>query len=108
MTQFGLVLIVSALMIASARNVAEQANTPDPLDPLGFMIGKWEGTAEGKPGKSTVRREYSRALRSKFIRAVHWSEYPPQEKTRQERSTRMRDSSASIERAAGWSYASFT
>jgi hypothetical protein len=69
----GVVAVVASVL-------TQQAAAPDALARLAFLIGKWEGTAEGKPGKSTVRREYTRALRSRFIRAVHWSEYPPQEK----------------------------
>ena len=77
----GVVMVtVAALLLASAGGTAQRADAPDHLARLGFLIGRWEGTAEGKPGKSTVRREYARALRSRFIRATHWSEYPPQEK----------------------------
>jgi THAP4-like, heme-binding beta-barrel domain len=74
------VSVVAVLLLTTPSVIAQQPGAPDPLDRLGFMIGKWEGTGEGKPGRSVVRREYSRALRSKFIRAVHWSEYPPQER----------------------------
>jgi hypothetical protein len=75
-----IVSVVTALLLGSAIGSAQPSSASDPLDRLGFMIGTWEGSAEGKPGKSTVRREYTRVLKSKFIRAVHWSEYPPQEK----------------------------
>ena len=44
------------------------------------MIGRWEGTSEGQPGKATVQREYTRALNSRFIHSRNRSEYPPQEK----------------------------
>jgi hypothetical protein len=44
------------------------------------LIGQWEGTSEGQPGKGTVRREYSRALDGRFIRVRNRSEYPPQDK----------------------------
>jgi hypothetical protein len=60
-----------------------QAQTPvaaDPLAPIAFLVGTWEGVAEGQPGKGTARRIYSRALNNRFIRAVHRGEYPPQEK----------------------------
>ena len=77
MIRLVIVAVAAALASGSARGVAQ---TADPLDRLAFMIGTWEGTGEGQPGKSTVRREYSRALRSTFIRAVNRSEYAPQEK----------------------------
>jgi hypothetical protein len=68
------------LLVTGGQGFAQTPAPADPFDRLGFMIGRWEGTGEGRPGKSTVQREYARALRSKFIRAVHRSEYPPQEK----------------------------
>jgi hypothetical protein len=61
-------------------NRCQPSNRADPLDRLAFLIGGWAGTSDGQPGKGTVRREYSRALRARFIRAVNRSEYPPQEK----------------------------
>lgn len=57
-----------------------QAAAADPFGPLSSLIGTWEGVAEGRPGKGTARRTYSRALDNRFIRAVHRNEYPPQEK----------------------------
>lgn len=53
---------------------------PDPFDAVAFLIGRWEGTSDGQPGKGTVRREYSRALNSRFIRVVNRSEYAAQER----------------------------
>ena len=53
---------------------------PDPFAPIAFMLGRWEGTSEGQPGKGTVHREYSRTLNSRFIRAHNRSEYSPQDK----------------------------
>jgi hypothetical protein len=47
---------------------------PDPLARLEFMIGRWEGLVEGQPGNGTARRDYTRALNSRFIRAVHRGE----------------------------------
>ena len=70
-------MLVTAVSVTSS---SQSAKTADPLDRLAFIIGRWEGVSEGQPGKSTVRREYSRALNARFIRAVHRSEYPPQEK----------------------------
>jgi hypothetical protein len=58
----------------------QQAGAMDPLAPLAFLLGGWEGTSEGQPGKATVQREYRRALNSRFIRSRNRSEYPPQEK----------------------------
>jgi len=52
----------------------------DPLQPLALLIGRWEGSAEGQPGRGTVQREYTRILNSRFIRAQNRSVYPPQDK----------------------------
>jgi hypothetical protein len=52
----------------------------DPFAPIAFLVGTWEGVADGQPGKGTARRVYSRALNNRFIRAVHRNDYPPQEK----------------------------
>jgi hypothetical protein len=57
-----------------------QAATPDLLQPLAFLIGKWEGTSEGQPGVGVVTREYTLVLNSRFIRADNRSVYKPQEK----------------------------
>jgi THAP4-like, heme-binding beta-barrel domain len=74
-----LLIVTAALTISSAAS--QTPTSPNQLtERLGFLIGEWEGTAEGKPGKATVRRQYTRALNSRFIRAVHRGEYPVQEK----------------------------
>jgi hypothetical protein len=72
--------IAAAFVLASAGGSAQTPSGADPLDRLELLIGRWAGTSEGQPGKGTVRREYSRVLRARFIRAVNRSEYPPQEK----------------------------
>lgn len=59
---------------------SSQATAPDPLQPLAFLIGRWEGTSEGQPGAARVVREYTRVLNSRFIRAQNQSVYHPQEK----------------------------
>jgi hypothetical protein len=59
------------------------AQTPAPADPLAsldFLIGRWQGTSEGQPGKGTVERVYTRILGSRFIEGRNRSVYPPQEK----------------------------
>lgn len=73
----GLMLL---LFLLPATLGSQQASVTDPFQPLAFMIGRWEGTSEGKPGKATVQREYRRALNSRFIHARNRSEYPPQDK----------------------------
>lgn len=70
----------AAAVAFSAQSFAQQAGNKDPFASISVLIGTWEGTSEGQPGKGTVRREYSRALNGRFIRVRNRSEYPPQEK----------------------------
>jgi hypothetical protein len=71
------------LAVACVLGEDTAAQTPaasDPFERLSFLIGRWEGTSEGRPGRGTVRREYAHALKSRFIRGFNRNEYPPQEK----------------------------
>jgi len=68
------------LLVVPAVVAGHQSTASDPFERVGFLIGRWEGTSEGQPGKGTVTREYERALRSRFIRIRNRSEYPAQEK----------------------------
>lgn len=68
------------LCVAATGILGAQPAAPAPLAPLDWLIGRWHGTQEGQPGKGTVEREYSGALRSRFIEARNRSVYPPQEK----------------------------
>jgi hypothetical protein len=62
----------------SARG--QQSAAADPFARLAFLIGRWEGTSEGQPGKGTVQREYARVLNSRFIHGRNRNVYPVQEK----------------------------
>jgi len=66
---------------AAPASTSSQATAgPDPFEPIAFMIGRWEGSSEGQPGRATVRREYARTLGGRFIHVRNRSEYPVQEK----------------------------
>jgi hypothetical protein len=70
-----------ALAIVLATSGALQAQAPAPandLASLSFFLGRWEGVAEGQPGKGNATREYVWELRSKIIYAKHRGVYPPQ------------------------------
>ncbi|MFN2446998.1 MAG: hypothetical protein ABR606_15630 [Vicinamibacterales bacterium] len=73
-------LVLLPLLLLPATVGGEQGGNTDPLQPLAFMVGRWEGTSDGRPGKTRVLREYKRALNSRFILGHNRSEYPPQEK----------------------------
>jgi hypothetical protein len=75
--------MVFCLLAASAPTTAMQSSggtAADPLQPLAFLIGRWTGTTEGRPGKSTLEREYTRVLNSRFIQERNRSVYQPQDK----------------------------
>jgi len=72
-------ILVCATLSAGAMARA-QPGAADPLEPLAFLVGRWEGTSEGQPGAGDVRREYTRVLNSRFIRVQNQSVYKPQDK----------------------------
>ena len=73
-------LVGTALFLLPTTIVGQQSTATDPLGPLAFIVGRWEGTSDGQPGKAKVQREYRRALGSRFIHGRNRSEYPAQEK----------------------------
>ena len=73
--------VVAVLLAALAMTTAaRQPAAADPLAPLDRLIGRWQGTTEGQPGKGTVEREYTRILNGRFIQEKGLSVYAPQEK----------------------------
>jgi len=64
----------------TAPATQSQATSGDKWAPLRFLLGEWEGTANGQPGHGTVRREYRLVLRDQFIEVRNKSTYPPQER----------------------------
>jgi hypothetical protein len=74
-------LVAAALAVRTPRSAdAQERPATDPLQPLGFLIGRWEGVSDGQPGAGTVQRDYARVLNSRFIRGQNRSVYPPQAK----------------------------
>jgi hypothetical protein len=73
-------LVTLLLLLLPLPLDSQQPGPADRFQPLAFLIGEWEGTSEGRPGKGAVRREYSRALNGRFINGRNRSEYPIQEK----------------------------
>jgi hypothetical protein len=74
---------LALLLFAFPTTLAGQqpaSGAPDPLQPLAFLVGRWEGRSEGQPGTAKVEREYRRALNSRFIHGRNRSEYSPQDK----------------------------
>ena len=73
-------LLAAVQIFLTASALAAPQPRADPFEPVAFLIGRWEGTSEGRPGTGTLRREYERALNERFIRVRNRSEYPAQEK----------------------------
>ena len=73
---FGL-LVLTATLSPSGQ---EDKQPSDRWAPVRFLIGSWEGTSEGRPGKGTVRRLYQFALRDQYIEVRNTSTYPATEK----------------------------
>jgi THAP4-like, heme-binding beta-barrel domain len=69
--------VIVFVLVASACPLEAQA--PDRWAPLRSLLGAWEGTSSGQPGKGTVRREYRLVLGDRFIEVRNTSTYPPQD-----------------------------
>ena len=70
-------------MLASAVTTGAgqlgNANTNE-LSQLDGLIGRWQGTSEGRPGNGSVEREYSRLFGSRFVQVRNRTIYKPQDK----------------------------
>ncbi len=75
-------VVVFALLFASAAITEAQNDKPDPWAPIRFLIGEWTGTSSGDPGAGTVSRSYEFVLGNRFIHERNTSTYPPQEKNK--------------------------
>jgi hypothetical protein len=53
---------------------------PDPWKPVRFLLGQWEGTAQGEPGTGTAVRSYAFVLNNRYLEVRNQSTYPPQAK----------------------------
>lgn len=59
---------------------AQTSSQPDMWEPIRFLIGVWEGQADGKPGTGRTEREYRFVLNKKFLEVRNKSVYPAQPK----------------------------
>ncbi|MHC4217056.1 MAG: hypothetical protein ACYSU7_01240 [Planctomycetota bacterium] len=78
-----LAAVVTAMLVAPATSTRQEEPPDEKADPwqaLRFLAGRWEGTGDGRWGRSTVEREYEFVLGGKFLFARNKSVYPPQEK----------------------------
>ena len=68
-----LTLMLLAALSASAATPPSPAN--DRWGRVRFLLGTWEGTAAGQPGKGTVERTYELVLDGQFIEERNTSRY---------------------------------
>lgn len=73
-----MITLFAALMFLATPSQAGKKD--DPLSPVAFLAGKWEGTATGEPGTSIVEREYQFVLGGRFLQSKNISRWAPQEK----------------------------
>ena len=69
------VVILTMLLVATSVS-ADQAD----FDPLGFLVGSWEGNEEGVPGTGHGERSYELIMDETYLLAKNTSTFPPQEK----------------------------
>lgn len=72
--------LVASLVFLSLMAAAQEPNAKSPFDPIKFLIGHWQGSTQGEPGKGKGERSYEFVLQGKFIRGTNKTIYPPQEK----------------------------
>jgi hypothetical protein len=68
-------LVMFATLTASAANDAPVDPASDRWGRVRFLLGTWEGTASGVPGKGTVERTYTLVLGGQFIEEHNTSRY---------------------------------
>src|SRR4030095_9515788 len=51
-------VLLMAIVLSAVVAASQQSPPADSLASLEFLIGRWEGTSEGQPGKGTVERQY--------------------------------------------------
>jgi hypothetical protein len=72
--------LVWTALIVPLVTVSADSPKPDPWAPVRFLVGRWEGTTQGEPGRGAVARSYEFVLGNRFIHERNTSTYPPQEK----------------------------
>ena len=68
-------LMLFAVLSASAADQAAPSAANDRWGRVRFLLGTWQGTASGEPGKGTVERTYELVLGGQFIEEHNTSRY---------------------------------
>lgn len=70
--------VAAACLFLSAAAVGGWQAKPDPWAPIRFLVGDWEGRADGQAGAGTAQRTYSFVLKDRYLYEKNVSTYPPQ------------------------------
>jgi hypothetical protein len=73
-------LCIAAVCRSTAQTAGQTQAGGDRWAPLRFLLGTWETTSTGQPGKGRGRREYRLVMRDRFIEVRSVATYPPQDK----------------------------
>jgi len=66
------------LILAIIGSLGAQAPTPpaDPLAPVRFLVGEWQGDGDGRPGQSSGAATFSFELQGKILVRRSHADYP--------------------------------
>ncbi len=76
--RLGLAVLAAGVMVGPAGQATGAQTKPDVWEPVRFMVGGWEGPADGQPGSGTARRTYTFVLKDRFLYEKNVTTYPPQ------------------------------
>ena len=71
--------VCALFAFAAPMFAGETVATPDPWAPVRFLVGEWNGSAEGEPGSGVVTRRYDFVLSERYIEERNVSSYAPRE-----------------------------
>jgi hypothetical protein len=68
------------LLVSATAAYAQSPSAAAVWDPVRPLLGRWEGSAEGRPGTGKATREYRFVLNQRYIEIRNQSAYPAQPK----------------------------
>ncbi len=69
-------VVILTMLWVTTKVSADESN----FEPLGFLVGSWEGHEEGVPGTGHGERSYELIMDKTYLFAKNTSTFPPQEK----------------------------
>jgi hypothetical protein len=77
-TAFGMAVLAACVFWGPSGSLRGEQAKPDVWEPVRFLVGDWEGSAEGQAGTGSVQRTYSFVLKDRYLHEKNVSTYPPQ------------------------------